>query len=100
VLGPTVTPKERSDNSAGGVQEEEQVGFNIVLTRMDERLKVHSSGIQQGNNKHVVLSRGVGSFSVLYGSIRIRTVQFGSVRFEVRSFGGFGVRAFGYRCLI
>jgi hypothetical protein len=41
VLGPTVTLKERSDDLAGGVREEEQVGFNIVSIRMDERLKLY-----------------------------------------------------------
>jgi hypothetical protein len=32
---------------AGGVREEEQVGFNIVSVRKDEGHKVYSSGIQQ-----------------------------------------------------
>jgi hypothetical protein len=41
------TSKERSDKPAGGAQEEEQVGFNIVSIRMDEGLKIHSFGIQQ-----------------------------------------------------
>jgi hypothetical protein len=51
---PAANPKERANKPAGSVREEEQIGFNIVLIRMDEGHKVHTYRIQQGATNKVV----------------------------------------------